>query len=155
MSSPHKLEIRDASRKELYTITVLTRKFFPYTGFNMEMIAKRLRNRNIHYLVALREGYTAGFIDFKENANSIKIMGLAVIPEMQGKGIGRKLVEAALLFAKKKRKEIVYLLVASNNSVALGMYGKFGFKLKGKLARQIWGQEVLLLKKELKPGKQA
>lgn len=146
----HGVEIRSASRKELYTITVLTRKFFPYTGFNMEMIAKRLRNRSIHYLVALNKGYTAGFIDFKENAKSIKIMGLAVIPEMQGKGIGKKLVEAALEFAKIKRKDVVYLLVASNNSIALGMYEKYGFKLKGKLARQIWGQEVLLLYKDMK-----
>ncbi|MFH0971603.1 MAG: GNAT family N-acetyltransferase [Candidatus Micrarchaeota archaeon] len=144
------LEIRPASRKELYTITVLTRKFFPYTGFNMEMISKRLRNRSVHYLVALYKGYTAGFIDFKENAKSIKIMGLAVIPELQGKGIGRKLVEAALAFATEKRKEVVYLLVAMENSVAIRMYEKFGFRRKGKLGRQIWGMDVLLLYKDLK-----
>ncbi|MEK6954771.1 MAG: GNAT family N-acetyltransferase [Candidatus Micrarchaeota archaeon] len=147
------LEIRNASRKELYTITVLTRKFFPYTGFNMEMIAKRLKDGSIHYLVALMGGYTAGFIDFKENAKSIKIMGLAVIPEMQRKGIGRRLVEEAIEFAKTKRKEVVYLLVASENSSALKMYEKFGFKSKGKLARQIWGQEVLLLFKQIRKGK--
>ncbi|MFH1750195.1 MAG: GNAT family N-acetyltransferase [Candidatus Micrarchaeota archaeon] len=151
--APDGLTIRKAGRKELYTITVLTRKFFPHTGFNMEMIGKRLKNRSIHYLVALHMGYTAGFIDFKENAKSIKIMGLAVIPEMQGRGIGRELIREALKFAKLKRKEIVYLLVASNNSVALKMYEKFGFKLKGKLARKIWGQEVLLLYKDLKKKK--
>jgi [ribosomal protein S18]-alanine N-acetyltransferase len=144
------LEIRKATRKELYTITVLTRKFFPYTGFNMQMIEKRLRNGKIHYLVALYDGYTAGFIDFKENDLSIKIMGLAVIPELQRKGIGRKLVEAALEFAKKKRKEVVYLLVSKENFVAQKLYERYGFKLKGKLGRQIWGMDVLMLYKELK-----
>ncbi len=144
------LEIRPASRKELYTITVLTRKFFPYTGFNMEMISKRLRNRSVHYLVALYKGYTAGFIDFKENAKSIKIMGLAVIPELQGKGIGKKLILEALEFAVRKGKEVVYLLVAMENSIAIRMYEEFGFRRKGKLERKIWGQEVLLLHKKLK-----
>ncbi|MFH1257479.1 MAG: GNAT family N-acetyltransferase [Candidatus Micrarchaeota archaeon] len=144
-----KLSIRPASRKELYTITVLTRKYFPYTGFNMQMIEKRLRNPKIHYLVALYENYTAGFIDFKENGKSIKIMGLAVIPEMQRKGIGEELVKEALKFAMKERKEAVYLLVAENNAIALELYGKYGFKLKGKLARKIWGLDVLLLYKKM------
>jgi ribosomal protein S18 acetylase RimI-like enzyme len=147
------LEIRPASKKELYTITVLTRKFFPYTGFNMDMISKRLKNKSIHYFVALFQGYTAGFIDFKENKESIKIMGLAVIPEMQRKGIGKKLIETAIDYAKGRKKEVIYLLVASENPAALNLYEKFGFKKKGKLGRQIWGMEVLLLQKKIKKEK--
>ncbi len=148
-----KIEIRKAGKKELYAITVLTRKFFPYTGFNMEMISKRLKNRNIHYLVALCDGYTAGFIDFKENAKSIKIMGVAVIPEMQRKGIGRKLVEEALKYAESRRKEVVYLLVGAENAVAINLYGKLGFRKKGKLERKIWGMEVLMLYKNMDEAK--
>ncbi|MEK6843271.1 MAG: N-acetyltransferase [Candidatus Micrarchaeota archaeon] len=144
-----KLEIRKATRRELYSITVLTRKFFPYTGFNMQMIEKRLRNRKIQYLVALYDKFTVGFVDFKENEKSIKILGLAVLPEFQRKGIGKKLLTAAINFAREKKKEIIYLLLSNENFPASKLYEKLGFTIRGKLERRIWDQEILLLQKKM------
>ncbi|MBI5224876.1 GNAT family N-acetyltransferase [Candidatus Micrarchaeota archaeon] len=144
-----KLEIRKATRRELYSITVLTRKFFPYTGFNMQMIEKRLKNRKIHYYAALYDKFTIGFIDFKENEKSIKILGLAVLPEFQRRGVGKKLLEIALKFAKEKKKEIIYLLLSKENFPAAKLYEKEGFVIKGKLEKRIWDQEILLLQRKL------
>ncbi|MFH1107326.1 MAG: GNAT family N-acetyltransferase [Candidatus Micrarchaeota archaeon] len=143
-----KLEIRRAGKRELYSITVLTRRFFPYTGFNMEKIYKRLRTRRIYYYAALYDGHTVGFLDFKENAKSIKILGLAVLEEFRGRGIGQALLDVALGFARGKGKKSAFLLVAQQNDSASRLYERNGFKSRGRLAKKIWGMDVLLLAKE-------
>ncbi|MFH1200183.1 MAG: GNAT family N-acetyltransferase [Candidatus Micrarchaeota archaeon] len=144
-----KLEIRRATPRELYTITVLTRKYFPYTGFNMEKILKRLKTRRVHYFVALYGGHTVGFVDFKENAKSVRILGLAVLEEFRGNGVGQALLDSTLGFAKKAGKRSTHLLVAASNSAAKRLYAKNGFASKGILARKIWGLDVELLAKGL------
>lgn len=143
------LEIRPATRKELYSITVMTKKFFPYTGFSMDAILKRLQDPRIHYLVALYKGHTVGFVDFKENRQSVKLMGLAVLEEFRGNGIGEKLLEKAVAFARGKKKEEMILLVSESNPAALKLYAKHGFAKRGRLGKKLWGQEVLLYSKRL------
>ncbi len=145
-----KLEVRKATARELYSVTVMTRKFFPYTGFSMQAIYKRLKTKRVYYYVALYDGHTVGFIDFKENAKSIKILGLAVLEEFRGNKIGQKLLDVALDFARKKRKEAAYLLMAEQNGTAARMYEKNGFRLRGRLAKKLWGMDVLLMEKKLR-----
>ncbi len=147
----NELEIRPASKKELYSITVMTRKFFPYTKFSMDVILKRLKTRRIFYYVALYRGHTVGFIDFKENAKSVKLMGLAVLEEFRGQGVGKRLLQVVLDFAKAKKKREIILLVAEGNEPGLSLYEKFGFRRKGKLAVKIWNQDVLLYVLPLQP----
>ena len=144
------LEIREAGKRELYSITILTRKFFEYTKFNMEKIMKRMKNPKIHYLVALYDKHTIGYIDFTENEKSIRVMGLAVLEEFQGNGIGKALLKEAIRFARKVKKENVHLLVSADNMKALNMYGKLGFKSAGKLNRKLYGKTIYLLRKKLR-----
>ena len=144
------LEIREAGKRELYSITILTRKFFTYTNFNMQKILKRMKNPKVHYLVALYDGHTIGYVDFTENKKSIRVMGLAVLEEFQGNGIGKALLKEAIRFARKVKKENVHLLVSADNMKALNMYGKLGFKSAGKLNRKLYGKTIYLLRKKLR-----
>ncbi|MBU1197158.1 GNAT family N-acetyltransferase [Candidatus Micrarchaeota archaeon] len=144
-----KLVIRKASKNELYSITVMTRAFFPYTGFTMDTIQKRLRDPRIHYLVALYEKHTVGFIDWKDHPKNLKIMGLAVLQEFQRRHIGERLLQEALAHAKKKKKNRIVLLVSATNHAADALYRKYAFRKVGKLAKPIGGQDVLLYEKNL------
>jgi ribosomal protein S18 acetylase RimI-like enzyme len=143
------VKITKASAKHAYSITVLTREYFSYTNFNLEKIAERLKTRGVHYLVALEDGHCLGYVDFEEKSDGAKILGLAVLPEARGKGIGTKLLKAALAKAKKIGKKKAFMLASEDNLGALSLYEKLGFRKIGKLAEKLWGKEILLLEKSL------
>ncbi len=144
------ISIIPAEEKHLYSITSLTRHFFPYTGFSFETIRQRVESNKVFYFVALSEGHTVGFADVEiQDDGNAKILGLAVLKEIQGKGVGRKLLETALEFAKTKNCPSVFLLVAEENAVAIKLYEEFAFARKGLLEKQIGGKSVLLYEKTL------
>ena len=144
------IEIIPAQPKHLYSITALTRHFFPYTGFTFKTIEERLANKSIFYFVALSRDSTVGFADVEiQQDGNAKILGLAVLKELQGKGIGQRLLDKAIEFAKEKRCPKVFLFVAEDNSVAKTLYEKNGFARKGALQQQLGGKTVLLYEKTL------
>lgn len=55
-------------------------------------------------------------------------LGLSVLKDYWGKGIGSKLIEAVMDFAKNTTGcEIIHLSVRSDNKRAIGLYKKYGF----------------------------
>lgn len=58
----------------------------------------------------------------------MNIGALAVIPEYQGKGLGRSLLRASLHFAKEKSYDRTILCVNADNERAKSLYLREGFK---------------------------
>ncbi len=143
------IEIRGATEKELYSIVVLTKKYFPYAGFNFAEIRKRLHEKGVVYFVAKAGGSTAGYLDFKVNRWSIKILGIAVLEEFRRRGIAKKMLKKTVAWAKSHSKKKVYLFVDAENLPAQKLYASEGFSSKGRLGRLIAGKSVLLLYKDL------
>lgn len=133
----------------MYAITVLTREFFPYTNFNLEKIAERLRDRGIEYYAAVEGNATVGFVDIEFKGKQAQILGLAVVREFQNKGIGSALLEKALSRAREEECEAVALLVSEDNPGAQSLYERFGFKFHGRLEKKIWDKNVLVFWKTL------
>jgi ribosomal protein S18 acetylase RimI-like enzyme len=145
----------------------MTAHYFPYAGFSYSEIMRRLDTKNIFYYVALVGGNTAGFIDFEVKKNSAQILGIAVLDEHRGKGIATKLLKKAIGEIKKiSTKHLrqrpcnpagenspikrIDLMVSQTNPAALALYRKFGFAPKGRLGRQLWGQDILVYSKYLR-----
>jgi len=144
------IQIVPADEKHLYSITTMTRHFFPYTGFTFKTIQDRLQSKSIHYFVALENGSTVGFADVEiQQDGNAKLLGLAVLKELQGKGIGKKLLEHAMNFALEKKCPKLFLFVAEDNALARTLYEKRGFASKGVLEKQLDGKTVLLYEKSL------
>ena len=144
------VEIVPATAKNLYSITAMTKAFFPYTRFTFETILQRMESKNISYFAAVKEGHTVGFVDIEvQDDGNAKILGLAVLKELQGKGIGKKLLQKALDFARGKNCPNVFLFVADDNSVAQKLYGEFGFQKHGVLEKKLGGKTVLIYDKRL------
>ncbi len=59
-----------------------------------------------------------------------------MLPNMQGKGYGRKLIETFETFLRKKSVTGVHLGVSGENKSAIGFYQKMGFKV---IEEQNWG----------------
>lgn len=53
---------------------------------------------------------------------------LAVIPKQQGSGVGKKIVEEILQYARSQGKKAVRLDILGKNEVAEKLYTKCGFK---------------------------
>jgi len=77
-----------------------------------------------------------GFWDFGSDRETIPeeyyIDTLSVYPAMQGKGIGRKLISAALKRARQLSDKPPGLIVSVANEKAKGLYLSLGFEIVGK-----------------------
>ncbi len=148
------MEIRQADPKHFYSLTVLTKQFFPYANFSFDEIKRRTSTPNIKYLVAQENNNTVGFIDYEiipaspESPSRCKLMGLAVLEEHRGKGVAKKLLERAVENAKTAGCEKIFLLVADDNAAAIKLYTSLGFVSKGKTEKKLGEKHVLIMEKQ-------
>ena len=78
------------------------------------------------------------------------IAGMMVLPAMQGRGVGRQLMDAALQLLKMQAGiELVTLSVTRNNAAAVKLYGNCGFTRYGCLEGAIKMADGRLLDKDL------
>ena len=143
------VSIVQASQKHLYTLTVLTKQFFPYVNFSIEEVKRRFSDPNTKYFIAEVDGGTVGFVDYEVQGDKCKLMGLAVLDSYRGNGIAKKLVEEVLIQARLAKCVNVFLLVSVDNFSAVSLYSKLGFISKGKTDKQIAGKEILIMEKQL------
>ena len=58
-------------------------------------------------------------------------LGMGLLPEVRGRGVGRRLAEAAIAAAKEQGAERIELEVFASNTRAIALYEKLGFVLEG------------------------
>ena len=68
-----------------------------------------------------------GFVLARAAAGEAEILTVAVAPDWQGHGIGRKLMDAVLTKAHRERVESLFLEVDETNKPAIALYRKLGF----------------------------
>ena len=66
-----------------------------------------------------------------------KIVGMMVVPDLRGSGVGRALLEACIARARERGLALLTLSVTRDNAVAVGLYNALGFKRYGRLERAI------------------
>jgi ribosomal protein S18 acetylase RimI-like enzyme len=90
-------------------------------------------------LVAEIDGVVAGYIsirpatELQASRHVQHVTGLAVDPALQGRGVGRALVEAAALEAAKRGARRLTLRVLEPNVSARRLYDACGFVVEGVL----------------------
>jgi ribosomal protein S18 acetylase RimI-like enzyme len=67
---------------------------------------------------------------------------MGVLPEVRGRGVGRRLAEAAIAAAKEQGAERIELEVFASNTRAIALYEKLGFVREGvkRRARKLDGE---------------
>ncbi len=98
--------------------------------FTEESIKKREENmRNIpekqKRLVAVYEDKIVGVLTMVRNEDNNQLRTIYILPEFQGKGIGKMLYAEAIKFCDKNKKLIVQ--VATYNTNTIEFYEKLGF----------------------------
>jgi ribosomal protein S18 acetylase RimI-like enzyme len=88
------------------------------------------------FLLVYADSEIAGYLKLREgrklpsfqNTSFIEIARLYVLKDFIGKGVGRRLMQAAIDIAKEKEKETVWLGVWEHNHRAIAFYTAWGFE---------------------------
>ncbi|WP_078548188.1 GNAT family N-acetyltransferase [Litchfieldia alkalitelluris] len=140
-----KAETNDAVSLINHTLIVLKESTYMLTtpeefSTNVEKQVKRIESYQQEgnlLLVAEVDGRIIGTLDFelcsKKRISHIGYLSISIQEEYCNSGIGRKLMEELINFAKKHPKiEKVCLEVFSHNERAIHFYKKLGFKEEGR-----------------------
>jgi ribosomal protein S18 acetylase RimI-like enzyme len=111
-------------------------------GFPLEetaaWVARNLRLGNPQ-VVADDAGRLVGWCDVRRETIPVYqhegMLGMGVIAAYRGRGIGTRLIEAALAASRAAGFERISLSVYGRNTVAQALYRKFGFILEGTRVR--------------------
>ena len=76
------------------------------------------------------------FVAYTDTMDHVCHFGTLVHAAYRGRGVGRKLAEASLAFARSKGYEKCVVYVLSHNEGGLGFYRSLGFEERGVLRRQ-------------------
>jgi len=125
--------LRDMTRADLPAVLAMEEELFAPDTWTAAMYRDELaRTDTRHYLVAVDEagavvGY-AGLIAYPEEAH---IATIGVTANVQGQGIGARLLDT-LLTEADTRSQVVLLEVRADNEVAQGLYRRRGFTEIGR-----------------------
>ena len=79
--------------------------------------------------VAKLENNKIGFISFAETDDAIIIVALGVLPQYQGSGVGRSLIEKVEAEAKRMLKKRLLVSTSNDDLPALAFYQSLGFQI--------------------------
>jgi ribosomal protein S18 acetylase RimI-like enzyme len=75
------------------------------------------------------EGQIIGFASYAETDDAVIIVALGILPEHQGTGVGKTLVEKIEAEAKRLRKKKLLVSTSNDDLPALGFYQSLGFQI--------------------------
>ena len=96
-------------------------------SYTVEGLAEGMVGGQFFYILK-EDGIGQGFIALKTLENKLRIEKLYLMPNVQGKGFGKALIDFAIEKAKTKGKDILELNVNRNNP-AYHFYLKQGFQI--------------------------
>lgn len=91
---------------------------------------KKYGDKNVGIWVVENDGKIVGFCTASRGGEHNRVGAIYVLPDHQGKGLGRLLVEKAFDWLGKEKD--ILLNVARYNEPAIGFYEEFGFVKTGK-----------------------
>lgn len=123
--------IRPMKSKDIKEILVIEAKAFSVPWTESDFISE-LENPRAHYLVFEEKGILIGYAGFWQVLEEGHITNIAIAPEFQGQGYGKKLIQAMLNNARSIHIEQMTLEVRESNVNALKAYSSVGFHIEGR-----------------------
>ena len=99
--------------------------------WSREGFVNEMKNELSHYLVMVREREIIGYAGMWLIVDEAHVTNVAILSEYRGKKLGEQLMTALIERAKERGALSMTLEVRESNTVAKGLYAKFGFISKG------------------------
>ena len=87
---------------------------------------------NTTVLKYVEQNSILGCVELRKDAEKLYLGMLSVTPNLQGKGLGKELLKAAEVEAKKQDCTIIYMTVISVRKELIEWYVRHGYRLTGK-----------------------
>jgi RimJ/RimL family protein N-acetyltransferase len=87
-------------------------------------------------LVAEADGQVIGSIHVSATRHGFGELGMAMLKEWRGRGVGSAMMEAAIAWARERDLHKLTLEVWPHNTAAIALYKKFGFVDEGLKIKQ-------------------
>lgn len=124
------VEIVNMAETDLEEILAIEAVSFP-SPWTRNMFLEELVAPVSQNIVARLEGMVAGYLDFWTFKDEVHILHIAVRPDVRRKGIASLLMEEMIRRACGRRTFSITLEVRRSNDGAIGLYERFGFKVRG------------------------
>lgn len=133
MQNTHfEITIRPLTEADLEEVLAIENESYPLP-WNRDHFLDELRSGHAFPLVALdREEKIIGYICPRQLLGEGHILNVAVLRDMRGHGVARRLVEQALDDCRKEGGSVVFLEVRHSNKAAIALYRKLGFVETGR-----------------------
>jgi len=119
------------------------RTFEAYVAGGLAEFAQRFRADRDRLWLTEAGGQLIGSIAIVGRPKrSAQLRWFLVHPEYRGRGLGTRLMRAALRFCDDRRYGLVFLWTTSELEEAARVYTRFGFAKTQSKTHQIWGQHV-------------
>lgn len=126
--------LSSVARERVYIEMIEAPPLEKVSGFQRDLIAK---NGPVFY--AIRNERVVGWCDVFPEGNPRQShrgsLGMGLLPEVRGQGVGSRLLTAVLDRAKTFGLEKVELHVYTSNEPAIALYKKFGFEQEGLIRK--------------------
>jgi ribosomal protein S18 acetylase RimI-like enzyme len=101
-------------------------------------VEKRAATWNLERsLVAVEAGAVVGEISVSETSFGYGEIGMMVVADRRGRGVGSALLTAAIARARARGLHKLALSVFPHNEAAVGLYRKFGFVEEGRRVKHM------------------
>jgi ribosomal protein S18 acetylase RimI-like enzyme len=144
--------IRRATPRDAQLIRELSQvSFSEYDPRASRTTANMMREPEARTLVAEHDGKLLGFIILRHRAGSaLAVNAIAVAPSERGRGVGKRLMQAAERYAKSHGIGRITLCTAQANLAALDLFLRRGFSITSRTAVYYWrGQPACMLEKPI------
>jgi diamine N-acetyltransferase len=99
--------------------------------YSTESLQKQMQEQGHRFLIAMKDNECCAYVSYELNhkkPGTTKIHKLYILPQSQGGGIGRILLDAVAGIAVKEHNSVITLAVKRDNS-AVDFYKKLGFEV--------------------------
>jgi ribosomal protein S18 acetylase RimI-like enzyme len=140
------MDIRLATALELPILESLARKIWPHTYadiitkeqmdfmlnwmYSTETLVAQQQSGHEFYLIS-KDNTDVGFIALEQAGQELKVNKVYVLPEIQGSGAGKQLMDKAIERAKTKNCTHLFLQVNRANKAKF-FYDKLGFTIRSE-----------------------
>lgn len=118
--------------------------------WSVNSIKSELNNPLSLWLVAVEDGFLAGYVGSQSVMGWSDMMNLAVAPEYRRQGVGERLVNALIERLRENQISCLTLEVRVSNLTAIALYDKLGFQQVGRRPNYYRNpkEDALILRKE-------
>jgi ribosomal-protein-alanine N-acetyltransferase len=129
-----KLRIAPAHPRDLPALLALEEAAFPGDRMSRRALAHNVQSPRVSFLVAYEGKNLVGhaLIAFRRGSGVARLTSLAVAPGEAGRGLGRRLLQAAERRAKAQGADRLRLEVRADNAPAIGLYERAAFVRRGR-----------------------